>query len=71
MTPKQLLEQVANGLKTENNDAVVMALSRTHQQLYETLYQVLHPLEKEYQTKKGTKRDRLRMDISCAPCCSV
>lgn len=64
VTARQLLEQVAAALKTEHNDAVVMALSRTHHGMYETLFQVLQPLEKEYQTKKGTKRDRLRIDVS-------
>jgi hypothetical protein len=69
-TIKELLSAITPLLKSSSEvhrEAAVLALQRTNAACYEALYLSLRPFEKEffgdYDKKKKTKRDRLRMEI--------
>eukprot|EP01122_Echinamoeba_exundans_P011512 TRINITY_DN4599_c0_g1_i1.p1 TRINITY_DN4599_c0_g1~~TRINITY_DN4599_c0_g1_i1.p1 ORF type:complete len:3193 (+),score=542.19 TRINITY_DN4599_c0_g1_i1:78-9656(+) len=69
-TIKELLSAITPLLKSSSEvhrEASVLALQRTNAACYEALFISLRPFEKEffgdYDKKKKTKRDRLRMEI--------
>lgn len=69
-TIKELLASIAPLLKSSSEvhrEAAVLALQRTNAACYEAMFTSLRPFEKEffgdYDKKKKTKRDRLRMEV--------